>query len=133
MFELITDKLDGIFRKLSGRGFLSEKNIQEAGKEIRLALLEADVNYKVVKNFVAEIEKKAVGQEVTKSITPGQQFIKIVSDEMVALLGGDKAELFLPLPHRRLSSWRGFKAQARRHWQASWRWRYAKRGIVPCW
>jgi signal recognition particle subunit SRP54 len=95
MFELITDKLDGIFRKLSGRGYLSEKNIQEAGKEIRLALLEADVNYKVVKNFVAEIEKKALGQEVTKSITPGQQFIKIVSDEMVNMLGGDKAELAL--------------------------------------
>jgi signal recognition particle subunit SRP54 len=93
MFEQITDKLDNIFRKLSGRGFLSDKNIQEAGKEIRVALLEADVNYKVVKNFVADIEKKAVGQGVTKSITPGQQLIKIVSDEMVALLGGTRAEL----------------------------------------
>jgi len=93
MFEQITDKLDSIFKKLTGRGYLSEKNIQEAGKEIRLALLEADVNYKVVKNFVAEIEKKAVGREVTKSITPGQQLIKIVHDEMVSLLGGDRSEL----------------------------------------
>jgi len=93
MFEQITDKLDSIFKKLTGRGYLSEKNIQEAGKEIRLALLEADVNYKVVKNFVAEIEKKAVGKEVTKSITPGQQLIKIVHDEMVSLLGGDRSEL----------------------------------------
>ncbi len=93
MFEQITDKLDGIFRKLTGRGCLSEKNIQEAGKEIRMALLEADVNYKVVKNFVAEIEKKAVGQEVTKSVTPGQQLIKIVHDEMVGLLGGSRSEL----------------------------------------
>jgi signal recognition particle subunit SRP54 len=93
MFEQITDRLDNIFRKLSGRGYLSEKNIQDAGKEIRMALLEADVNYKVVKNFVAEIEKKAVGKEVTKSITPGQQLVKIVSDEMVSLLGGSRSEL----------------------------------------
>ncbi|HBC47121.1 MAG TPA: signal recognition particle protein [candidate division Zixibacteria bacterium] len=99
MFEQITDKLDGIFKKLTGRGYLSEKNIQDAGKEIRLALLEADVNYKVVKNFVAEIEKKAVGQEVTKSISPGQQLIKIVHDEMVSLLGGTRAELTIsPTP-----------------------------------
>ena len=99
MFEQITDKLDGIFRKLTGRGYLSEKNIQEAGKEIRMALLEADVNYKVVKNFVAEIEKKAVGQEVTKSITPGQQLIKIVHDEMVGLLGGVRSDLAIaPVP-----------------------------------
>jgi signal recognition particle subunit SRP54 len=93
MFEQITEKLDGIFKKLSGRGYLSEKNIQDAGKEIRLALLEADVNYKVVKNFTAEIEKKAIGQEVMKSITPGQQYIKIVSDEMAALLGGTRSDL----------------------------------------
>jgi signal recognition particle subunit SRP54 len=99
MFEQITDKLDGIFKKLTGRGYLSEKNIQEAGKEIRLALLEADVNYKAVKNFVAEIETKAIGQEVTKSITPGQQLIKIVHDEMVGLLGGMRAELAIsPTP-----------------------------------
>ncbi len=99
MFEQITDKLDGIFKKLTGRGYLSEKNIQDAGKEIRLALLEADVNYKAVKNFVSEIEKKAIGQEVTKSITPGQQLIKIVHDEMVELLGGNRAELAIsPTP-----------------------------------
>jgi signal recognition particle subunit SRP54 len=93
MFEQITDKLDSIFRKVTGRGYLSEKNIQEAGKEIRVALLEADVNYKVVKNFVAEIEKKAIGQEITKSVTPGQQLVKIIHDEMVALLGGTRSEL----------------------------------------
>jgi len=93
MFEQISEKLDGIFKKLSGRGFLSEKNISEATKEIRLALLEADVNYKVVKNLVAEIEKKAIGQEVTKSITPGQQLIKIFHNEMIAMLGGSKSEL----------------------------------------
>jgi signal recognition particle subunit SRP54 len=95
MFEQITDRLDGIFKKLTGRGYLSEKNIQEAGREIRMALLEADVNYKVVKNFVADIEKKAVGQEVTKSVSPGQQLIKIVHDEMVALLGGVRSDLLM--------------------------------------
>lgn len=93
MFDQITDRLDGIFRKLTGRGHLTEKNIQEAGKEIRMALLEADVNYKVVKNFVAEVEKRAVGLEVTKSITPGQQIVKIVHDEMIAMLGGTRVDL----------------------------------------
>jgi signal recognition particle subunit SRP54 len=95
MFEQITDRLDTIFKKLTGRGYLSEKNIQEAGKEIRLALLEADVNYKVVKSFVAEIEKKAIGQEVTRSVTPGQLLVKIVYEEMVALLGGSRSELIM--------------------------------------
>jgi signal recognition particle subunit SRP54 len=95
MFEQITDKLDSIFKKLTGRGYLSEKNIQEAGREIRLALLEADVNYRVVKDFVAAIEKKAIGQEVTKSIRPGQQFVKIVHGEMVTLLGGTRTDLSL--------------------------------------
>ena len=93
MFEQITGKLDGIFRKLSGRGYLSEKNIQEAAREIRMALLEADVNYKVVKSFVADVEKEAIGREVTKSITPGQQMVKIVSGKMVDLLGGTRVDL----------------------------------------
>jgi signal recognition particle subunit SRP54 len=95
MFEQITDRLDGIFKRLTGRGYLSEKNIQEAAREIRMALLEADVNYKVVKNFVVEIEKKAIGLEVTKSVTPGQQIVKIVHDQMVAVLGGTRSELFV--------------------------------------
>jgi len=93
MFEQITGKLDGIFRKLSGRGYLSEKNIQEAAREIRMALLEADVNYKVVKSFIADVENEAIGRQVTKSITPGQQMIKIVSQKMVGLLGGSRADL----------------------------------------
>ncbi|MEE9554111.1 MAG: signal recognition particle protein [candidate division Zixibacteria bacterium] len=93
MFEQITGKLDGIFRKLSGRGYLSEKNIKEAAREIRMALLEADVNYKVVKSFIADLEKEAIGREVTKSITPGQQMIKIVSEKMAELLGGTRTDL----------------------------------------
>jgi len=93
MFEQITGKLDGIFKKLSGRGYLSEKNIQEAAREIRMALLEADVNYKVVKSFIADVEKEAIGREVTKSVTPGQQMVKVVSEQMVELLGGTRVDL----------------------------------------
>lgn len=93
MFEQITGKFDGIFRKLTGRGYLSEKNIKEAAREIRMALLEADVNYKVVKGFIAEIEKEAIGREITKSVTPGQQMVKVVSDKMAELLGGARADL----------------------------------------
>jgi len=95
MFEQITEKLDGIFKKVRGRGYLSEKNIQEAAKEIRMALLEADVNYKVAKKFVADIEREAMGREVTKSITPGQLFVKVVQDSMAELLGGSHDELSL--------------------------------------
>jgi len=93
MFEQITEKLDGIFKKVTGRGYLSEKNVSEASKEIRMALLEADVNYKVAKKFVADIEQEALGREVTKSITPGQQFVKVVKDSMVNLLGGTREDL----------------------------------------
>jgi signal recognition particle subunit SRP54 len=88
MFESLSEKLDGIFKKLKGRGRLDESNIQEALREIRMALLEADVNFKVVKDFVEDVRVKAVGQEVVESITPGQQVVKIVHDRLVELMGG---------------------------------------------
>ena len=93
MFEDLTGKLEGIFKKIRGQGRLSESNIKDAMKEVRRALLEADVNYKVVKDFVTRVEAKAVGQEVLKSITPGQQVIKIVHDELITLLGRDKVDV----------------------------------------
>jgi len=93
MFENLTEKLDGIFRKLKGRGRLDEENIQEALKEIRMALLEADVNFRVVRDFVEDIRKRAVGQEVLDSITPGQQVVKIVHDRLVELMGGASSQL----------------------------------------
>jgi signal recognition particle subunit SRP54 len=93
MFENLTDKLDGIFRKLKGRGRLDEENIQSALKEIRMALLEADVNFRVVRDFIEEIRQRAVGQEVLESITPGQQVVKIVHDRMVELMGGVSSQL----------------------------------------
>ena len=88
MFDNLTDRLEGVFKRLRGHGILTEENIQEAMGEVRMALLEADVNFKVVKDFVAAVTRKAVGQEVAQSLAPGQQVIKIVHEELVALLGG---------------------------------------------
>ena len=95
MFELLTERLTRIFKELKGRGRLSEKNIQEALKQIRIALLEADVNYKVVKNLLEGIRERALGQEVMESLTPGQQVIKIVNQELTKLMGEGRRDLNL--------------------------------------
>ncbi len=95
MFENLTDRLEGVFKKLRGHGKLTEENIKDAMREVRMALLEADVNFTVAKNFVATVTEKAVGQEVSKSLSPGQQVIKIVHEELVQLLGGDTQEIRL--------------------------------------
>ena len=92
-FESLSEKLSGIFKKLRGKGVLTEADINEAMREVKLALLEADVNYKVVKEFVADVKEKALGEEVLKSLTPGQQVVKIVNDELVALMGGGSSKL----------------------------------------
>jgi signal recognition particle subunit SRP54 len=86
MFGSLSEKLDKIFRGLKGRGYLTEQNIKDSMREIRMALLEADVNFKIVKNFVSEVEKRALGSEVMKSLTPGQQVVKIVYEQLVALM-----------------------------------------------
>jgi signal recognition particle subunit SRP54 len=88
MFEALTEKLDQVFKKLRSRGRLDEGNIREALREIRLALLEADVHFKVVKDFIEDVRARAVGQDVLDSITPGQQVVKIVHDRLVELMGG---------------------------------------------
>jgi signal recognition particle subunit SRP54 len=87
MFESLTDKLNGVFKKLTGRGRLDETHLRDALKEVRLALLEADVNYKVVKSLVEQIRQRALGQAVLQSLTPGQQVIKIVNEELTRLMG----------------------------------------------
>lgn len=92
-FEGLSDKLNGVFKKLRGKGVLSESDISEAMREVRLALLEADVNYRVVKDFVAAVREKALGEDVLKSLTPAQQVVKIVNDELVALMGGHDSKL----------------------------------------
>ncbi|KPL02876.1 MAG: signal recognition particle [candidate division Zixibacteria bacterium SM1_73] len=93
MFEDLTTKLEGIFKKLRGRGKLTESNIKDALKEVRRALLEADVNYKVVKDFIDQVQEKSIGQEVLRSITPGQQIIKVVHEELIGLLGKIRVEV----------------------------------------
>ena len=93
MLEDLTQKLESTFRRLRGYGKLNEKNIADSLKEIRRALLEADVNYKVVKDFIATVQEKAVGEEVLHSVTPGQMIVKIVHDELVRLLGNTTAQL----------------------------------------
>lgn len=95
MFETLTDKLELTFKRLRGQGKISEKNIEEALREVRLALLEADVHFKVVQSFLESVKTKALGQDVLRSLTPEQHFIKIVKEEMTALLGGERRELEL--------------------------------------
>ncbi len=92
-FENLSEKLQGTFKKLKGKGVLTEADINEAMREVKLALLEADVNFKVVKEFVAEVKEKALGQGVLESLTPGQQVIKIVNDTLVDLMGGTNSKL----------------------------------------
>jgi signal recognition particle GTPase len=92
MFDRLSDKLAAVFKKLRGRGKLSEADVNEALREVRLSLLEADVNYKVTKAFIDRLRERAVGEEVMRSLTPAQQVVKIVHEELTALLsGGDAA------------------------------------------
>ena len=89
-FESLTERLSKTFRNITGKGKLTEKNMEDMLKEVRLALLEADVNYKIVKDFIETIREKALGQDVLKSLTPGQQVVKVVKDELVELLGRNR-------------------------------------------
>ena len=95
MFESLGDRLQNVVSKIKGYGKITEENISEITREIRLALLEADVNYQVVKEFINTVKEKALGEEVAKSLKPGEQFVKIVKDELVELLGGEKKDINL--------------------------------------
>ncbi len=92
MFDSLSEKLQSVFKNLRGYGKLTEKNVADALREVRVALLEADVNYKVAKDFIERTKQRALGQEVLASITPGQQIIKVVHDELVALMGGNDSD-----------------------------------------
>ena len=94
MFESLGDRLQNAVNKIRGYGKITEDNISEVTREIRLALLEADVNYKVVKEFINNVREKALGEAVTKSLKPSEQFVKILKDELVELLGGEKKEIY---------------------------------------
>src|SRR6267142_1533908 len=100
MFSRLSDRLQDIFKDLRGHGRISEQNISDALREVRMALLEADVHFRVAKDFIARIRSKALGEEVLRSVTPGQQIVKIFHDELTALLGGHEAPLNLEKPAR---------------------------------
>ena len=98
-FEGLSSRLQAITRKLGGKARITENDLKEVMREVKLALLEADVNFKIVKEFVNTVQEKALGQDVLKSLTPGQQVIKIVRDEMTELLGGTLSKInFTPNP-----------------------------------
>ena len=98
-FEGLSSRLQEITRKLKGKARITEDDLKEVLREVKLALLEADVNFKIVKEFIKVIEEKALGQDVLKSLTPGQQVVKIVKDELVTLLGGEESKInFTPNP-----------------------------------
>ena len=98
MFDNLTEKLEGVFKKLRGSGKLTEANIEEALREVRRVLLEADVNYKVARSFVSRVKERAIGKEVLRSVTPGQQVIKVVHSELIQLMGETHVALNLPGP-----------------------------------
>ena len=100
MFGRLSDKLQDVFKNLRGQGRITESNIADALREVRLALLDADVNFQVAKDFIARVKEKALGEEVLRSVTPGQQIVKIFHEELCALLGGDSAPLDLEKPGR---------------------------------
>ena len=97
MFANLAERLQDTFKKMRGKGRLTEADVNEALREVRLALLEADVNFKVVKNFVARIKERAVGQELLSSLNPAQHVIKIVHDELTTLMEAPTAKLIWPL------------------------------------
>jgi signal recognition particle subunit SRP54 len=100
MFGRLSDKLQDVFKNLRGQGRITESNIADALREVRLALLDADVNFQVAKDFIARVKEKALGEEVLRSVTPGQQIVKIFHEELCVLLGGDSAPLDLEKPGR---------------------------------
>ena len=94
-FESLADKLQNVFKNLRGKGRLSEADVKAALKEVKMALLEADVSFKVVKQFISSVQERAIGQDVLESLTPGQMVIKFVNEELVKLMGSETTEIAL--------------------------------------
>ncbi|HOO90312.1 MAG TPA: signal recognition particle receptor subunit alpha, partial [Syntrophales bacterium] len=95
MFENLTEKLDTVFKRLRGKGILDEENVKAAMKDIRMALLEADVNFRVTREFIEDVSERAIGQEILDSISPGQQIVKIVHNRLIELMGTESSHLNL--------------------------------------
>ena len=107
MFDRLSERFDDLFRSLRGQGRITERNIDDTLRQIRRSLLEADVNFKVAKDFIQRVKEQALGQDVLKSLTPGQQLVKVVHRELVALLGGQPqpTQPRRAPPHRRHARW----------------------------
>ena len=103
-FDSLTEKLQNVFKNLRSKGRLTEDDVKAALREVKMALLEADVNFKVVKNFVKSVQERAVGQDVMSGLNPGQMVIKIVNDELVNLMGSETTEIKLPAGQTRRRS-----------------------------
>jgi signal recognition particle subunit SRP54 len=131
MFESLSDRLQGIFDRLGSRGRLSEENIQEALREVRVALLEADVNFKVVRTFVERVRVKAVGQDVLQSLTPGQQVVKVVREELVELLGGSGHRLAMAAHPPTVVMLMGLQGSGKTTTAAKLARMYARQGLHP--
>ncbi|MFH0795032.1 MAG: signal recognition particle protein [bacterium] len=131
MFEALGEKFEILFKKLRGQGVITEKNVRDALREVRLALLEADVNFKVVKDFVQNVTQKAVGTEVLQSITPGQQLIKIVYDELVAIMGGHIEPININPGKLNVVLLLGLQGSGKTTLAGKLAKRYAKRGFKP--
>jgi signal recognition particle subunit SRP54 len=131
VFENLSGRFADIVRKISGRGRIDEKAIEETSREIRLALLEADVNYKVVKEFIAGLKTKALGEEVLKSLTPGQQVVKIVHDELAQIMGGTAVELKISGPKPATIMLVGLQGSGKTTAAAKLAQRYKQKGLTP--
>ena len=120
MFDRLSERFDDLFRSLRGQGRITERNIDDTLRQIRRSLLEADVNFKVAKDFIQRVKEQALGQDVLKSLTPGQQLVKIVHSELIALLGGSNSPPNLAEHPPPSSCSSASKAVARRLWPPSW-------------
>ena len=133
-FESLSDKLQNVFKKLRGKGRLSEADVKAALKEVKMALLEADVSFKVVKQFIKSVEERAVGQDVLSSLTPGQMVIKIVNEEMVRLMGSETVELKMNSGSAMtVIMMAGLQGAGKPQRPQSWRESSRPRGCVLCW
>ena len=132
-FEGLTEKLSAAFKKLRGKGRITEADVKEAMREIRLALLEADVSYKVVKDFVKAVTERAIGADVMESLTPAQMIVKIVNEELTTLMGSENEKLKISPAPPQWSCWWAFRAPVKPPTAQNWRAILRSRASGLCW
>ena len=133
LFENLSDKLQGTFKRLRGRGKLSEADVTEAMREVRMALLEADVNFKVVKELINRIKERAIGEEVMNSLTPAQQVIKIVNEELTELMGGSQSKILIASKPPTVLMMVGLQGPGKQLPLESWPYIFGSKGKSHCW